>query len=335
MSKVDNFQIGKVKYSVIEDLPNDTVRFFIDPPKRKPKFLYKFYPLDNYSVDAFTSNYLFSSHPFLLNDKYDCYEGLIDYSNVDLKFYLNNLITKTRFSNAKIIQLYNSDQKIVLERAYSELSQVRLFTKFGLISLTETYLNPRMWAYYSQNKGFTIKINTDLLPDSFYGPFPINYSKKFEKIDFVKYCMSLCILYQTNIKDSIWKSEKEWRYLTYNRDGNYHPFYFKNDLESRYSNYKPNAIREIILGYSFIDPVEIDQDKRTQEYDIINLDLQTDKSVMDLKSRILRYITENNIKCSQIIKYRSKFKLGKKEIKIIKIEPKIFKIHNSFKFIID
>jgi Protein of unknown function (DUF2971) len=337
MKKFDKIQIGRVNYSVIEDSSQDTVKFFVDNPKRKkiPNILYKYYPLDKNSVDACTNKYFFSSHPFLLNDKYDCYEGLINYSNVDSNFYLNNLITKTRFPRNKIVQLYNSDQRIILERTISELSQIRLFTKFGLISLTENYSDPKMWAYYSQNKGFTIKIKTNLLPDSFLGPFPITYSKKFERIDFTQYCTSLCILYQTNVKDSIWKAEKEWRFTTYNSDGNYHPFYSIQDIKSRYSYYDASAIKEVILGYSFIDPSEIEYEKRTQEYDIINFDLQTDKVIRKLKSKLLSYITDNNIKCSQIIKFRSRFKLGKKVIRIQKLKPNVFKIFNPFKFIID
>jgi len=248
---------------------------------------------------------------------------------------INHFITKSRFPKDKIIQLYNSGQKIVLDRTLSELSHIRLFTRIGLISLTETYLNPRMWAYYSQNKGFTLKVKTGLLPETYLGPFPINYTKNLQMIDILKYSTSLCILYQTNIKDCIWKTEKEWRYLTNNSSGNFHPFYDQKDIKSRYSYYDNNAIQEVILGYSFIDPSEIDYDKRSQDFDIINLDLQTDKTVMELKLKVLSYITDNNIKCSQIIKYRSKFKLGKKKIGIQKIEPKIFKIYNPFKFIID
>jgi hypothetical protein len=337
MNKLKTFSTNKVNYRIEEDVKSNSIKFFVKNPSKVniPKSLYKYYPLSVNSVDSLKNHYLFSSHPMLLNDKYDCFEGLIDYSKSDLKGYLNHRILNQRLSRNKIIQIYESGKKLFLERTLSELNQIYLYRKIGLISLTRNIKDAKMWAYYTQNNGFAIRFRTTHLSNLFFGPFPINYMKNFRKIDATKYNIALCILYSTNIKNIIWKAEDEWRYLTNNNNGNYHPFYNTQDIKSRYFNYDKESIQEIILGYDFVNPDEIDYSKRTQEFDIVNLNLKSDKQIVELKNEILSFITDNNIPCSQIVKHRSKFALDKKEIKIEKLEHLIFKISNPFKFLID
>jgi len=338
MTLLKTYKYNNVSYSTELDFKNQTVKFSIDNPKKQnpPESIYKYFSLNEFSLDAFINHYFFSSHPMKLNDKYDCAGELIDYSNLSLDTFINHLSKELGlFSPDKIVDLYNSDNRWVLDRSTADLYHIRLFMKFGLISFTEDPKNTLMWAHYAQNSGFVLKMKISLLPKDFFGPFPINYCEKLNKIDFSKYDPSLCILYQSNVKQNVWEYENEWRYLTYNKEGKYHPFYSGSDLGSRKFYYNPNTIEEIILGYDFFNPKEIDFNKRTPDYDIINLSNKKSKENRKYKRKLLDFIVRNGISSYQVIRNRFSYLLDVKEIKIEKISPNIFKVFNSFKQIND
>jgi hypothetical protein len=338
MTFVKNIEVNKVNYSTKVDLENQTFKFTVDNSLKteKPVSLYKYYPLNNYSIDAVINHYLFSPHPYYLNDKYDCSGELIDYSNLTLEYFINRLVKELGlFSDQRVRELYETAKKWVLERVSVDVNSIILFMKFGIISLTEDSKNILMWSYYNQNNGFTIKLNTSLLPRDFLGPFPINYCEKLEKIDFAKYDSSLCVLYQSNAKKNLWDLENEWRYLTYNKDGKYHPIYSAADIKTRKFFYNSAAIEEIILGYDFFNPKEIKYGLRTPEYDIISLSGKKSKGLKKLKRKLLAFIVTNSIPCKQIIKHRYEFLLDAVEVKIGQLSANKFKIYNSFKQIED
>lgn len=338
MTTVKNIEVNKVNYSTKVDHENQTFKFTVDNPVKteKPISLFKYYPLSQYSIDALINHYLFSPHPSYLNDKYDCSGELIDYSNLTLEHFINRLVKELGlFSEQRVRELYDTDKKWVLERAFADFNSIILFMKFGIISLTEDPKNILMWAYYTQNSGFTIKLNTSLLPIDFFGPFPINYCEKLEKINFAKYDSSLCVLYQSNAKQNLWELENEWRYLTYNRDGKYHPDYSGADIKTRKFFYNSASIEEIILGYDFFNPKEIQYYLRTPEYDIIRLSGKKSKGLKKLKRKLLAFIVTNSIPCKQIVRNRYHFLLDAVEVKIERLSTNKFKVFNSFKQIED
>jgi len=85
------------------------------------------------------------------------------------------------------------------------------------------------------------------------------------------------------------------------------------------------------LGYDFFNPREIVYSRRTSEYDIISLSNRMPKTNRKLKIKLLNYIVNNSIPCSQVIRHRYSYALDVKEIKIEKISPNQFKVFNSFK----
>lgn len=338
MSTLSNIEVNGVKYSTKTDFENQTIIFAVDNPLKhdKPGALYKYYPLNERSIDSVLKHYLFSPHPSFLNDKYDCSGELIDYSNLTLDHYINRFSMELKlYSEEKVRELYNSDKKWVLERTFSDFNLIILFMKFGIISLTEDHKNILMWAYYSQNSGFAVKYKTALLPNDFFGPFPINYCEKLEKIDFAMCDSPLCVLYQSNIKHNQWQLEKEWRYLTYNRDGKYHPNYSATDIKTRKYFYDLSAVEEVILGYDFFNPKEIQYPLRTAEYDIINLSGKKSLGLKKLKRKLLEHVVKKSIPCKQIIRHRSEFLLDAVEVKIERLSSNKFKVYNSFKQIDD
>jgi hypothetical protein len=313
---------------------NIGVDFLIVNPKNpnKPDILYKYYEINKNSVDSFLNNYFYSSHPFELNDKYDCSGDLIDYSKLGVDFFIKRLSKDLRiFSEEKIRLVYNSLEKRQLFNALTDLDSIILYTKFGVISLTENYDNILMWSHYAKNSGFVLKFKTDLMSKDLIGPFPINYTDSLEKIDSSVYHFSICMLYQTNVKSKKWEYENEWRYITYNPNGNYHPFYSctEPDVEARKFKYNPKSLDEVILGDRFFEINEIDFDKRTNEYDVINIKQNT--ALEDYKIKFLNHIVDNSIKCSQIVRNRDKFILNPIGAKIEKLTYNQFKIYNQFK----
>ena len=338
MSAINRIEVNKVKYSTEADRENQTIIFFVDNPIKRdiPETLFKYYSINKNSVDSVVNHYLFSPHPSFLNDKYDCSGELIDYSKLTLDHFINRFSKELKlYSEQKVRELYNSNKKWILERTFADFNQIILFMKFGIISLTEDHKNILMWAYYSQNTGFVVKYNTALLPKDFFGPFPINYCEKLEKIDFAMYDSPLCVLFQSNIKQNLWEQEKEWRYLTYNRDGKYHPDNSAADIKTRKYFYNLTAVEEIILGYDFFNPKEIMYTLRTAEYDIINLAGKKSKGLKKLKRKLLGHVVNNSIPCRQIIRHRYEFLLDAVEIKIERLSSNKFKIFNSFKQIED
>lgn len=336
MGLLNSFNFDGVFYSAEFDTIKQIIDLKIQNCKKsvKPESLYKYYSLSIFSVDAFVNHYLFSAHPHLINDKYDCSGELIDYSKQSLNFYINCLANELNvYSEDRVRQIFNSNDKWVLDSAIADLIQSILFMKFGIISMTEKPNDILMWAFYAQNSGFALEFNTSLLPKSFFGPFPINYCEYINKIDFSIYDPLVCFLYETNIKSEKWKYENEWRYLTIGKEDKYLPYATNANMNYRRFYYNPDAIEQVILGYDFFNPIEIEYCKRTPEYDIIKLSHKKLKMVQNLKRRILNLIIKNRIKCSQIVRSRNSFSLVMRELRIEKLTSNYYKIFNSFKHV--
>jgi len=320
-----------ITYEVFVNDLKQTIDYKITNPTKPvvPEFLYKYYSLNSNSIDAVINSYLFLSHPFSLNDKYDCDINLIDYPELDCEDYIRYLVDLYNYySKDEVIRLFESKNRNKLSYKLGELHQIEIFKKNGIISLTENPNDILMWSYYTQNSGFAIKLNAKKLTENLngYGPFPINYVEKLDNISFTEYNYALCVLYQTNIKQEIWKPENEWRYFIYNPTGNFHPFYSNSDINSRKRPYDLSIVDEIILGYDFFKPDEIDFDKRTKEYDIINVNLKECEKIM-----FLNFIVKNNVSCRQIIRDRFQYLLDLRDMIIEQLSPNKFKIYNSFK----
>lgn len=324
------FNFNDVSYSATPNLVDGQPNFIVKNPKKtlKPEFLYKYYGVSNClyrnSIDALLNHYLFASHPLNLNDKYDCCGDLIDYSNLSIDDFKIELSENfPAFAPNKIQENYNSDKRY-LENCLAEFHQQKHFMKIGIVSLTKIPNDILMWSYYSQNSGFVLKLRTSLLPQEWSGPFPINYTENLKKIDIKEFNILTCILYQSNVKLQDWKPENEWRYVTYTKNGEYHPYHNPDKTFTRRLEYNPKAIEEVILGYDFFDIKELERDKHTQEYDVV--DISKSKWPSERKSKFLDYIIDNSIKCTQIKRHRDSFEFGFDEKKFERVSINEFKI---------
>jgi hypothetical protein len=61
---------------------NNLDKSYIVVKKRFPDSLLKFYKNDEYSVDAFTKNYLYLTHASQFNDSFEANNGFFDFSRL-------------------------------------------------------------------------------------------------------------------------------------------------------------------------------------------------------------------------------------------------------------
>jgi len=301
------FQGWKYVHEPKEEL-KDSISIIPAIEKPLPEFLYKFYSITPYSLDALTNNYLYASHPAELNDKFDCFKGMIDFDSATdqtIKDFLININIKQEINEITA----------ELKKLFKDLFSFAMYSGFGVISLTSKILNPLMWAHYSSsNHGFVVKFNHKYFHEKVLGPFPINYQKKWEKV--TVNTPLLAFLYLTNIKNIIWEYEDEWRFI-----GSGHNMSFpryredKELIDNRKFNYKKEAIEEIILGNMFLD--------RINKYNCngnLVLALTPDVNKGEEKFKLLNYIVENDIKTSRIVLKEGTFDLDTNPVEIQKID---------------
>lgn len=320
--------INGYKYIAEFDLQSEEFDFRINYPTTKdiPESLIKFYALNNNNIAAIISGYLFSSHPDQLNDKYDCSSDLLDYSSLRKESMLQRLVNELKkYTPQEFNELWESDYKWVLIRDFSGSERIRLFMKFGIISFSTKENDILLWSYYAQNSGFAVKFRTELLPKSFIGPFFINYSPALTKIECIENNPPLCIHYLTNAKLNIWQHEDEWRYVTFNPNGHFHPDFDKSDINSRKNYYNRDSISEIILGYNFFNIKEISRQKK---FDLISLKPNRGKGMnaKKLRRKLLSFIVKNQIPCSRIIRKTEEYELFNEPVTIEQISSNKFKI---------
>ena len=283
------------KYEVL-DTPE---KFRITPNKedRKefPEILYKFYGLDNYSVDALLYSYLYASYPNDLNDPFDSVGTLWEIHE--------ELITKL---------LENSiDPKFSRERNAQEKLKQIIFSSIGIVSMGNNINNIAMWNYYNDYKGFAIEFDTkclqtdNSLPENDkskrYGPFQINYLDRLQTTIITdENDIDISTLYSTNVKSEYWKQEDEFRFLAEAPEGITYkiPEDKENDLKGieRRSFYDRTCIRRVFLGYKFFTP----------ENEFAN----DDKNWDNLHSHLDFIVTINTGDCLKLQLLNKLFELG-------------------------
>lgn len=311
-------EINDWHYSFEVDLTTNKITFEIKPKQiiPIPAKIVKYYGLTNHSIDALINNYIYASHPFDLNDPFDCFTSLISYDNIPLDICIRFMSLFGK-EEAEVKELYEKDQKqlfsIIEDQFYDYI-----YSKIGIISMTSDSTNMQMWAYYTGHKGFQIVFKCDSLKNKLHGPFPINYVKESSSIAFSDNGF-IASLFQTNIKSSSWVNENEWRFLYESIE----PLRLPNrpDLwdkqKERKFKYDTTDIDEIVLAFSFFDHHSvIDYSSGVATYDF------TDSKDKDNLIRILDYLISNSeIKVSLIHLVNDlEFKLTKKPILISKIK---------------
>lgn len=178
--------------------------------------LFKYYPLNLYSVDGFLRSYFHLSNPGQFNDPFDCNINLTE-DKGELKKL--NTVKRNNFKN------------------------------IGVCSFSETIDSHLMWAHYTDNyNGFAIEFggsNIDVklkrneikrytLTRVIYPEKPVKIRNEFP----------FAMHYVLTTKFKHWSYEKEWRIIT------------QLNFEDREMEYYPESIKAIYIGHKIPDENE-------------------------------------------------------------------------------
>lgn len=177
---------------------------------KTPQTFYKYYALNEYSVDALVNMYIYASHPNQLNDLLDCHKDIVV---VDDPSTIKNLLGPFE-KNARSIY----DENGFLEFANKAFKTI-LSSKLGVLSLASSCDNEVMWAHYAQNNGFCLEFDVNEFPFKCWGPYPINYLDELPAYKTSEKGIQIPFLVQCYVKRNVWSYENEWRMLIQSPEG--------------------------------------------------------------------------------------------------------------------
>lgn len=204
-----------------------------------PYILYKYYPLNKFTVEAITKHYLFASSPKHLNDRFDCDPQLVSFNSLEDELSA----TKKILPNALITE---EDLYYLSEFGLNYFLVEYCFKRWGIISMTGNCEEILMWSHYAKNDGICVGYYTDRLPWEWVGPFPIEYVRSRNTALISSHQITLLPLLLCFQKNTEWKYEKEYRYLVKLKRG-----------LSRRCSYGTDAIAHVYIGRGFIEQDEM------------------------------------------------------------------------------
>jgi hypothetical protein len=289
----------------------------------KPTVLYHYYNMSQYSMDSLCEHYIYANHPFDFNDPFDCNRDLISFEKTSLEeIYALNKISKPD----EIKRLFFSKKQedtLLLHDLLKWLMYNVIYLKTGIYCMSSKKDSMEMWSYYTGHRGFVLEFDIQNLPSNRWGPFPINYTDKFEKIDYSIF-KTLSFIYQSNIKSKCWDHEREWRLIFYGPNMMTVPFRHEPDAHNRKFYYDPKIIKHIILGFYFFEMNEYDTTLSNPKKRVVKL-----KKNITNKRRVLQYIISNNLAVSMVnLKRESSSDLGFRPIQLKMISSNKYEIKN-------
>ena len=301
----------------------------IDPNNTaKPRYLYKHFALTEYSIDSLAKNYLYASHPLQLNDPYDCNRFIFDLQSTPLSVFQNFFGNpEIRDQNLPIQDLYLNHRQKLIDLFLDGFWHI-MYSKCGIVSMSDLPTNIQMWAYYSKLDGFQIKLDTQKIPTNFKGPLKVRYSAVISKIP-IERDFFLPVLYQITNKENNWDHESEWRYLVIGPDEMEVPYsLFENVQKSPHNRkfpYDISALKEITLGCYFFQ--QDDYDEIGKNHMLIDLSNSSSQNTI-LKIKLLNYIAQHPDIDSKFIYWEkySKYNLVKVQIKVLKKQDYKFEL---------
>lgn len=278
-----------------------------------PSTFFKYYALNDNSVDALTNMYIYASHPAQLNDPFDCDIHLIEFDDDSVvKAFAKELY------NALVFMYPNErERKDFCRKAYQEI----IYTKCGIFSMTTRRDNINLWATYTEGKGVCVELDYTKFPFQCFGPYPINYSNELQTVKVSKCGIQRALAYQTNVKKMCWKQEEEWRLLISNPDGigNFESMGEYADVVNsnlnvvrRIAKYPKDAVRSVTLAINFFD------NEKSSRVTDSEIEIECD----DIRKRkILDFLISTDIPAYLALKN----KLGVMDFASVKI----YKLHDS------
>lgn len=309
--------IYKYKEAAERSGPYDLFEVIPDVDMPKPLTLFKYYGLDDRSIENLNRNRIYATHPDQFNDIFDCSNELIEFDNDD---FLYSFLSESVDPNT-LRDKYYSDRD-GLERFVNGHFKEVLYRKMGILCLTEKCDNNLMWSYYSNHKGFAVEYDYEKFPFDFLGPFPVNYQSNVEPVKLSEVGLQVALLFQSNIKQKIWEHEREWRILIASNNGDMvspdNPFLEELGGKNRLFSYNINAIRSITLGSRFFNLQEVEE-LEGNRFLIKLKDIAQegeDRFKTENRRKLLDFIIENKIDAAIILPVNKAFEIRTQQILI-------------------
>ncbi|MGH1516586.1 DUF2971 domain-containing protein [Chryseobacterium sp. JK1] len=280
-----------------------------------PQTLYKYYVLSHFAVESLENSTVHFGHSYRMNDLMDGNFLLWDFDGF-LDTYMHEM------------QLPMQQKENYRHYLLNEISKDFL-QYIGYFCLCETHKNDLLWTHYTNEKGYCIEFDTQLLLNSFKAHqsyfFPINYGE-LKRIDFEKHIIktqtngkrisvdaNIPLFYTLANKEGFWNYEKEWRLII--RDKNFSPVSRpeniisaekskkeKEDLKSRNLQVSRESINKIILSTLFFNNERFDHFE-TINNEVVQLTFLEDKFKKDLIKFLTILREEFGDKIFQVNKY--------------------------------
>lgn len=330
MKETEEYLYNDFNYLIDYNNTDEGVK--IEHNKEKPEYLYKYYSVTEYSVDALKKNYLYASHPLELNDVLDC-NPLLWITNEEVSFLkFKKILFPDNTNIDELKELYEHDKEHNF-RFYCNGVWNALSNLYGIISLTENKNCPLMWPHYTQEKGFQLRFKTSSLIEGiknendgnvFKGLNPINYTEELSAINLNDFKQPhIAAYYMMNIKNSKWSYEDEWRIIVsksqmgvpFSKGGWLLRDDYKTDKENRYANYGVNQVIDITLGSSFFN---------TRDYNISKIGNK--KFLVKMKDVSENWNSENQLNFLNFIESNFQDKIYQTGVKYEEGEKAEFKL---------
>lgn len=179
------------------------------PQISAPKYLYKYFSLNDFSIDSLENDYIYLSNPKDFNDPFDCNRNLITEQLKEL-------------------------------RDWQYVERLNNISDIGITCFSENGMEPLLWGHYAHSyRGFCLKLNVESLINDqndsvklkkvIYSQAPEAISQEHPFSDYYQYLLKL----------NNWKYEQEWRLLFKEPSATENRFYIdRNCIEEISVGYK-------------------------------------------------------------------------------------------------
>lgn len=190
-----------------------------------PTSLFKYFQVNDYSLDSLRKGKLWLSHPKHFNDPYDC---LFSLDFVEWRKSSEDWMRKAfdkNYSRPKDFMSYAPMKTWVTKVLEKEANE--LLANVGVCSLTSNQYNLLLWAHYANNhKGFCVEYRVNEESEFKKSLRKVVYENEYPQIRLKEFAVKNFherndwAFYMATVKANDWKYEDEWRLVT-KHPGNY------------------------------------------------------------------------------------------------------------------
>ena len=217
----------------------------------RPSSLFKYFSLNDRTIDSLRRGYLYGAAPIQLNDPFDCSLDFLGFGSIQ------DMVELELLDKHEVKGKDSQDRELL--KLVRNRFQIQFFREWGIISMTDIPDSILMWSYYAGHDGICVEYDYSKFPFEYRGPFKVEYPSRIEERE-VKSGFE-AVKYLTTVKMQDWVNESEWRILGKVKE----PLFLEvpgipglekiGGVERKFY-YPVTAVKSITLGRYFFDPYE-------------------------------------------------------------------------------